>query len=104
MDISSKHGRITLSRFTDTHNVGAISSRTLPISSVCFSVEIAEQIAVIISGIPGIQISMCPLTNLFYIIVHESESTGWVASLDSIVFTNSLPAQEVIQQERHCYA
>lgn len=97
MHLQSQHGSSTVSRFTPVLPVSTISARRLELDPVCFSTEIAEQIALITEE-SRTQIALNPISNLFYLIVHDSASTGWVASIDDIQYTTPISAREAIEQ------
>lgn len=96
---ANRYGSASFASLSETLPISQISSKTLIIpASACFSLEAAEQLALILEGTLT-QISMVPDTRLFYLVVHESASTGWLANPVQIKYASSTPACELIERE-----
>ena len=95
LDFKNRFGLLKLALLTDVMPVRDIRGTNID-NIHKFPIDQAEQVALITDN-RGIQISTVKADGqwLFYIVVHDSPSTGAVARVETIAYTGRLPALEI---------
>lgn len=101
VNFQNEFGSLQISLVTDFMSVGKITRDIPEVSANMFSIETAEQIALITDN-KNVQICMCfPLNGLGYLVYHRNGREAAVCKIDSIIYSCTVSPAEQIAMMAH---